>query len=605
MNRLKKLIYKIHETPVIFSFLAMLAISCKMECIDGAKDTILLNGLYKLYNSFGDYNFADVFILIAVYVLIRYVTQNSNGIEKLTLLFSAMFSVLYVISMSYKKYDSLQFVCGDRSQIIISGICIIGYIILFYYTLKFIEICMEKCNGITKTDEYNGFWHKNIGVISFCAVFICWLPWIIMNYPGSIGNDAKYQLRQYFGINEFTAHHPPLSTWIMGTLAYIGREVMDINFGIFLYVFLQTVFGALISAISIKKLSQLGVGLKYCMLAILFFCLPLWGGAVQFYNKDFLYTEVVCLFCICIMEIVKTGLCTIKNAVIVVIVGILASLLRNNGIYTVIPTILVLAVWLKNIDRKRMWGAVCATLIIYYGIVKIAYPLAGITPGSIREMLSIPFMQTARYVCTYGDEVTEYEKEVIDSVLDYEALVNYNPKHADPVKDTYKNDNSKLPEYFKVWFKMFLKHPGNYVEAFLNKGADYMAPVDASSSGQLILVYRTDDFSSKMGITHPFGHRFIDLLTETGKFFMEFPPFELLYMAGTYTWVLSVCILLLARKKIYHGIILFIPGIMNVLICIASPTWDIRYALPLMAVIPLYVGWTWYMVKIHRTMEKA
>ena len=49
-------------------------------------------------------------------------------------------------------------------------------------------------------------------------------------------------------------------------------------------------------------------------------------------------------------------------------------------------------------------------------------PVNKITPSSIRETLSIPFQQTARYVSNYEDEVTEKEKKTIDKVLVYDTL---------------------------------------------------------------------------------------------------------------------------------------------------------------------------------------
>ena len=38
---------------------------------------------------------------------------------------------------------------------------------------------------------------------------------------------------------------------------------------------------------------------------------------------------------------------------------------------------------------------------------KVILPYFKITNGSIREMLSIPFQQTARYVKNHGDEISE------------------------------------------------------------------------------------------------------------------------------------------------------------------------------------------------------
>ena len=124
--------------------------------------------------------------------------------------------------------------------------------------------------------------------------------------------------------------------------------------------------------------------------------------------------------------------------------------------------------------------------------------------------LSIPFQQTALYVKTCGDEVTEEERAVIDSVLDYDKLGQYNPVLSDPVKTTYRFDDSKLPEYFRVWFQMFLKHPGIYVEAFLLKSYGFFAPYDQSFD-PLIITY-TEPKMTELGFTHPLGEAGVAVL---------------------------------------------------------------------------------------------
>lgn len=54
---------------------------------------------------------------------------------------------------------------------------------------------------------------------------------------------------------------------------------------------------------------------------------------------------------------------------------------------------------------------------------------------SPKEMFSLPFQQTARYVKEYGDEISEEEREIIAKVLDYDSLAEiYEPMTADPVK---------------------------------------------------------------------------------------------------------------------------------------------------------------------------
>ena len=56
-------------------------------------------------------------------------------------------------------------------------------------------------------------------------------------------------------------------------------------------------------------------------------------------------------------------------------------------------------------------------------------------------------------------------------VLAYDKLKKeYKPENADPIKSKYKKQATKeeLKQYFRVWYKQFLKHPDVYVEAFIS-----------------------------------------------------------------------------------------------------------------------------------------
>lgn len=271
---IKKIFY------AVCSVLVWLAMHCKMECVTGAETSSVLNGLYKLFHSFGYYTtFTDVFMIVAVYILICHVAAHDERYDKWAAGFSALLAASYIIASSYNKYDSAAFLLEDKYQMLLSGICFAGYFILFYCCLRLLVIYMEEHVGKSVSVSANDFLHRHFWLCGFLIIFICWLPWIIINYPGTTEPDSTYQLMQYFGDSAFTAHHPPLSTYIMGTLVVIGNFLWDVNFGIFLYILLQTVLGALIFSWSLQKVYELGIRIQYCMLGILYFAvLPLWGG---------------------------------------------------------------------------------------------------------------------------------------------------------------------------------------------------------------------------------------------------------------------------------------------------------------------------------------
>ena len=76
-----------------------------------------------------------------------------------------------------------------------------------------------------------------------------------------------------------------------------------------------------------------------------------------------------------------------------------------------------------------------ATVVIYELITVVGYrALIDVGKPAASEGLSVPFQQTARYVCEYEDEVTEYERQVINDTLNFDAMKNYEPRISDPIK---------------------------------------------------------------------------------------------------------------------------------------------------------------------------
>ena len=95
---------------------------------------------------------------------------------------------------------------------------------------------------------------------------------------------------------------------------------------------------------------------------------------------------------------------------------ILLILFRNNGIYVVLLSFPFLIL----ISRK-FWKLLLLMLLITLGLFttysKVILPYFKITPGSIREMLSIPFQQTARLVKYHENDISLEDRNIIDKVI--------------------------------------------------------------------------------------------------------------------------------------------------------------------------------------------
>ena len=112
---------------------------------------------------------------------------------------------------------------------------------------------------------------------------------------------------------------------------------------------------------------------------------------------------------------------------------------RNNGIYVVIISFIVLLISKTMKSYKKSVAFMLALImLLYYGMNAWVYPMLNVQKGSTREMLSLPFQQTARYLRDNPQDVTEDEKKIISAVLDYEKIPElYNPNIADYARNTF------------------------------------------------------------------------------------------------------------------------------------------------------------------------
>ena len=577
----------------LLSCLAVFTLHCRFEIYGGGfPDSALLNGLNKLYNTFSGPDFADLFVLFAVYILLRFVHEKDEGIDLSTLLLSLVLAMTLLTAISFKKFNSTAILFANSYQVLMSGFCIAGFCVILYGLLRWVYHTFGKGLPLMEERSQNTFLEKHFHLIGFCIIFLGWLPFILMNYPGSGCPDSVLQLKQFFGAQTWGAGHPPLSTVIMGSLFMLGRWLIDANFGFFLYCLLQTCVGAWIFSLSMKKLQNLGISVRWCMVGIVYFAFtPLWGTYAQWVEKDLLYAEIAVLQTICMMEIIAKKQCDRRDAVLLACTTLGAVFLRNNGVYAVLPALLLLAVWLRGAARRRIVVVILVTLVCYEGIMKGLYPALGVQGISIVESLSIPFQQTARYVNEHTDEVTAYEKQVIDNVFGYESMFGYNPVISDPVKIHYRG--ADLTEYFKVWVQMFFKHPGTYVSAFINMGYGYLAPVSQDIEAWIQVEYY--DYMKEISLYHVFDAKVSYILIQVWNLSMTLPLVKYLCTPGLYTWIVAVLAIMLVKRRRYSALILFVPSFMNILVCLASPlAGAIRYALPTVASVPLLIGWAYF-----------
>ncbi len=234
----------------------------------------------------------------------------------------------------------------------------------------------------------------------------------------------------------------------------------------------------------------------------------------------------------------------------------------------------------------------------------------GFPPGSKKEIFSIPFQQTAFYVKRHRTEITAEEYLTIDRVLSFHELGrNYYRYSSDPVKKTYKlndaeKENAFLADYLFVWAKMFFKHPVTYFQAFLSQSSQYYTfiPNSLSLPSRVVVLTEWLNTTETDGDTLPLKD-ISDWLYYS--FLWYIPILNLFYSCAFYTnFSILLWIYLLCRKK-EKSAAPFVPVLINILVCVASPVNGLlRYAMPMIAVAPLILAFAVFEKKNPFLLDK-
>ncbi|MCI8588860.1 MAG: hypothetical protein HFG40_04330 [Bacilli bacterium] len=432
---------------------------------------------------------------------------------------------------------------------------------------------------------------------------------MIAFYPIILSPDPSFQIKMYFNEHtkyidwviqrsqkvNMTTHHPVIHTFLLGGALQLGRILGSDNLGLFIYSIFQTIvlIATLSYTISYTKKLKMPNVVRLILLGIYAF-VPMFPFYAMSGVKDTLYTCFVILYTMFLLDLFlfcKSKKLTWGQIIENGLFMILLMLFRNNGIYVIIlsfPWVFLIS----SLDRKKLGVLLGTTLGVYLIVTKIIIPGVGISDGSIREVLSLPFQQTARYVKEHGNSITQKEKKAIDRVLGYSDLKDrYKPTIADPVKNEFNKDATAedLKEYFKVWLNGLWKHPDTYIQATMNNVYGYFYP----NSTRWYIYYKYDDRITQNDLVDYHYNslsKVRQVLTSYGVSFPYIPGLGLLSNIGFSSWILFILVYFSIKQKRKEFLIVLAPSLISLLICIASPVnCYFRYAMPYIFMLPFLV----------------
>lgn len=547
-----------------------------------------------------------IFLLLIGFLTFFYVhADNMQTLSKhiaVSIRVMALFaSVCAVIGKLFYYYHDIGLLNRGVIQLMKGMFVLCGLFMLFSALIDFaVSVYIAYCEK--NKDIFCGrmFEQKWIGIGIAAVVLASWLPTMIAYYPAVFMGDSEdiiYMAYNYptglinaaLPIKEgiyITNHHPVVYTLYISVILHaVGALGGSNNFGVFLCAIIQCLLTVCVLVYSCMYCAKYLKNGKLALVAVAFYALCPWlpKYAVMI-SKDTFFADLLLLCAILIHKSIHARhLKREMAALIAVSVGV--TLIRKNGIYILILTLVFAILLYKSLWKRWLLVLTCifAVNILYSDVV---LPAAGIPDGSVAEMLSIPFQQTARYVKYHGDEVTDQEKHAISGVLDYDTLAeSYSGGLSDPVKRTYNKNATRveLADYFMAWFQMFWKHPGEYVAAFLNNYYGYFYPVvnDAmkiarTSVGSMANVNR-DGYFDFSHCYNTFHTRLRDILTFYDLLWMRIPVLNLFMTTALYVWVVLSVLFLQCIRRDKAAVLAAVMYAALILTVLAGPSNAINY----------------------------
>ncbi len=315
-----------------------------------------------------------------------------------------------------------------------------------------------------------------------CIILICWSVPIAFLYPGTLVNDTWGQLQQFITYaqnptgseNPLSDHHPLFDTFVIGAfITPIAKTTGLWHLMFFIYVIVQAICTSLtFSCVVNYAYKKLNLEILPCFFLLSMFCiLQIYPVSIQNISKDSFHSWLFVLYSLFFCELVRTNCRVIKSKKFIIaftIIAITCCLTKKVGFYVVIFTLVFAIIFLKgNKNKKLILIPFVSSVIVMLLVMPMIMHITHTTPGEKKEMLSLPFQMSARYVKEHAEEVTDEEYKVIDQLLNIDTLADrYNPTYADPVKnETNSIGVQGYLDYGKVWITQGLKHPETYAAA--------------------------------------------------------------------------------------------------------------------------------------------
>ena len=321
--------------------------------------------------------------------------------------------------------------------------------------------------------------------IAWILIFLCWSPYFLVNFPGSLYADSIVIMKQGLGVLSLSSHHPIAYVGLISLFLHLGEALFDSYImGIAFYTAFQMVFMSAVFAYCLSWMVRHRISVLVVVVFGVFIALmsifPL--HAVSMW-KDGLYAVFVLRLSLLLFDIVASrGEDLHKPATLIQLFlwGTATALIRSNGIYVMVCVWLVLSavyVW-------RHWQVIIPILASIFALWLVIGPISSLLDVRTEpvESYGIPLQQVAAVV-VFDGEMTEEQQEFLNTMLPIEDYKEeYIPCSVDGIKWAKNFDeeffNENQIEFMKLWAELGKANPDLYATAYIMESYEYWSFAD-------------------------------------------------------------------------------------------------------------------------------
>ncbi|WEV65403.1 DUF6020 family protein [Bifidobacterium sp. ESL0764] len=319
----------------------------------------------------------------------------------------------------------------------------------------------------------------------------CWLPYIVLLFPGVIHFDTGDQIAEYYGMplygmnaGKIWDHHPFLDTYLYGWFAALGKALFDnYNIGMYIYALLQAIGFAFGIAWLLAYLGRTSLNRKLLHGFAAFFCFfPVVPMCVMSIAKDTTSAMFFIPWAVMYCKLVDTSLGLLRNPWFVTafaLDGLLVALTRKLGLYIIVLCLLVLVIgrFAAKFKAAAVAFAVVLFVIVDMAIPKFVFQHINVVPGTPEAALALPIQMMARAAHDHPDDISDADRAAVNDYLEYswERIGrDYDPWLAVPAIGWTVKGKVPVSRLAKAWLDVGLRHPDSYLQGFFCLEAGWM-----------------------------------------------------------------------------------------------------------------------------------